>query len=112
LINATARKRVSVKEVGGKAWVHPGELFGRIITSQNHGAPTRDLPSSNPHFIALHASISLILHMSGTAEVFERILGKYEGGNINTRILKSNGNPVHQLSPMVSALSIGVPLIA
>ncbi|KAG2139217.1 hypothetical protein DEU56DRAFT_800175 [Suillus clintonianus] len=100
-----------VKEVGSRAWLHR-ELLGKTITFRNHDAPTRNLPLPNPHFIALHAGISRILHMSGASEVFAQILDKYDGaagGNVGN--LKSNGDPVHQLSSMMSALFIHDSLI-
>lgn len=93
-----------VREVGGRAWIHPRELLDKTITFQNYDAPTRNLPLPNPRFIALHAGISRILHMSGASEVFAQILDKYDGaarGNVGN--LKSNGDPVHQLSSMMSA---------
>ncbi|KAG2365722.1 hypothetical protein BDR07DRAFT_609938 [Suillus spraguei] len=102
----------TVKDVGGGPWIHPLDLLGKTITFRNHDSPTRDLPLPNPHFIALHAGISRILHMSGASEIFAQILDKYDGaagGNIGS--LKSNGNPVHQLSSMMSALFIGASLI-
>ncbi|KAG2116174.1 hypothetical protein DEU56DRAFT_840481 [Suillus clintonianus] len=102
----------TVKDVGGGPWIHPLELLGKTITFRNHDSPTRDLPLPNPHFIALHAGISRILHMSGASEVFAQILDKYDGaagGNVAS--LKSNGDPVHQLSSMMSALFIGASLI-
>ncbi|KAG2367586.1 hypothetical protein BDR07DRAFT_1393000 [Suillus spraguei] len=48
----------------------------------------------------------------GASEIFAQILDKYDraaGGNIGS--LKSNGDPVHQLSSMMSALFIGASLI-
>ncbi|KAG2346359.1 hypothetical protein BDR05DRAFT_959207 [Suillus weaverae] len=102
-----------VKEVEGRPWIHPRELLGKTITFRNHDAPTQDLPLPNPQFIALHAGISRILHMSGASEVFTQILDKYDGatgGNVGS--LKSNGNPVHQLSSIMSALHICASLIA
>jgi hypothetical protein len=97
-----------VREVGGRPWVHPRELLNKTVTFRNHAAPDRDLPLPNPQFIiALHAGISRILHMSGAAEVFDQILDKYDkaaGGNAG--ISKSNGDAVHQLSSMMSALHI------
>jgi hypothetical protein len=101
----------TVKDVGGGPWIHPLDLLGKTITFRNHDSPTRDLPLPNPHFIALHAGISRILHMSGASEIFAQILDKYDGaagGNIGS--LKSNGDPVHQLSSMMSALFIGASL--
>ncbi|KAG1748495.1 uncharacterized protein EDB91DRAFT_1114423 [Suillus paluster] len=101
-----------VREVGGRAWMHPREFLGKTITFRNHDAHTRDLPLPNPHFIALHAGISRILHMSGVSEVFAQILDKYDGAaGGNAGSLKSNGDPVHQLSSMMSALFIGASLI-
>ncbi|KAG0704691.1 hypothetical protein DFH29DRAFT_873552 [Suillus ampliporus] len=84
-----------VKEVDGEPWIHPRELLGRTMTFQNHAAPTRDLSLPNPHFIAIHAGIARILHMSGAAEVFAQILDKYdEAAGGNAGVLKSKGNPV------------------
>ncbi|KAG1720571.1 uncharacterized protein EDB91DRAFT_1280582 [Suillus paluster] len=95
-----------VKEVSSGRWIHRN-ILDRTITFRNHTAPTRDIPLPNPHFIALHAAISRILHMSGAAEVFAQILDRYDGAaGGNAIILKSNGNPVHQLSSMMSALYI------
>ncbi|KAG1894687.1 uncharacterized protein F5891DRAFT_1061703 [Suillus fuscotomentosus] len=102
-----------VKEVGGRPWMHPRELLGKTITFQNHDAPTEDLPLPNPHLIALHAGISQILYMSGASEVFAQILDKYDGAaGGNAGSLKCNGDPVHQLSSMMSVLSICASLIA
>ncbi|KAG2355586.1 hypothetical protein BDR07DRAFT_1381420 [Suillus spraguei] len=73
--------KYTVKDVGGRLWIHPLELLG----------------------------ISRILHMSGASEIFAQIFDKYDGaagGNIGS--LKSNGDLVHQLSSMMSALFIGV----
>ncbi|KAG0694268.1 hypothetical protein DFH29DRAFT_1006497 [Suillus ampliporus] len=98
-----------VKEVGGR-WIHR-KFLDSTITFRNHAAPTRDIPLPNPHFIALHAAICRILHMSGAAEVFTQILDRYDGaagGNVG--ILKSNGNPVDRLSSMMSALYISTSL--
>ncbi|KAG0694265.1 hypothetical protein DFH29DRAFT_1006494 [Suillus ampliporus] len=98
-----------VKEVGGR-WIHR-KFLDSTITFRNHAAPTRDIPLPNPHFIALHAAICRILHMSGAAEVFAQILDRYDGAaGGNAGILKSNGNPVHQLSSMMSALYISTSL--
>ncbi|KAG1795993.1 uncharacterized protein HD556DRAFT_1471324 [Suillus plorans] len=102
-----------VKEVGGRPWMHPRKLLGKTITFQNHDAPTEDLPLPNPHLIALHAGISQILYMSGASEAFAQILDKYDGaagGNVGS--LKCNGDPVHQLSSMMTVLSICASLIA
>ncbi|KAG1723537.1 uncharacterized protein EDB91DRAFT_1172556 [Suillus paluster] len=84
-----------VKEVSSGWWIHRN-ILNRTITFRNHATPTQDIPLPNPHFIALHAAISQILHMSAA------------GGNAG--ILKSNGNLVHQLSSMMSALYIITPL--
>jgi hypothetical protein len=106
-----------VREIEGRPWIHPRELVGKVITFRNHDVSTQDLPLPNPHFIALHAGLSRILHVSGASEVFAQILDTYDGaagGNIGS--LKSNGDPVHgdpvrQLSSMMSALFIGASLI-
>ncbi|KAG1747795.1 uncharacterized protein EDB91DRAFT_1114873 [Suillus paluster] len=99
-----------VKEVSSRRWIHR-DILDRTITFRNHAAPTRDIPLPNPHFITLHAAISRILHMSGAAEVFAQILDRYDGAaGGNAGILKSNGNPVHQLSSMMSALYISTSL--
>ncbi|KAG1747728.1 uncharacterized protein EDB91DRAFT_1114510 [Suillus paluster] len=99
-----------VKEVSSRRWIHR-DVLDRTIAFQNHAAPTRDIPLPNPHFIALHAAISPILHMSGAAEVFAQILDRYDGAaGGNAGILKSNGNPVHPLSSMMSALYISTSL--
>ncbi|KAG2131742.1 hypothetical protein DEU56DRAFT_981791 [Suillus clintonianus] len=99
-----------VKEVSSGWWIHR-DVLDRTITFRNHAAPTRDISLPNPHFIVLHAAISQILHMSGASEVFAQILDLYDGAaGGNARILKSNGNPVHQLSSMMSALYISASL--
>lgn len=101
-----------VREIEGRPWIHPRVLVGKVITFRNHDVSTQDLPLPNPHFIALHAGLSRILHMSGASEVFAQILDKYDGaagGDVGN--LKSNGDPVHQLSSMMSALFIGASLI-
>jgi siroheme synthase len=101
-----------VREVRGRPWIHPRKLVDKVITFRNHDVSTQDLPLPSPHCIALHAGISRILHMSGASEVFAQILDKYDGaagGNIGS--LKSNGDPVRQLSSMISALFIGASLI-
>jgi hypothetical protein len=105
----------TLKEVPGRAWVHPRSLANKTITFRNHAAPYRSLPLPDPHFIALHAGISRVLHMSGAAEVFDQIFDRYDkasGGNAG--LLKSNGDCVHQLSSMMSALHIsgGASLIS
>jgi hypothetical protein len=103
-----------LKEVPGGPWVHPLDLLNTTVKFRNHAAPGRELPLPNPHFIALYAGISRVLHMSGAAEVFDQIIDRYdkakgsEGG-----LLKCNGDSVNQLSSMISALYIqeGAPLI-
>jgi hypothetical protein len=105
----------TLKEVAGRAWVHPRSLANKTITFRNHGAPYRNLPLPNPDFIALHAGLSRILHMSGAAEIFDQIFDRYDrasGGGAG--LLKSNGDCVHQLSSMLSALHMvgGAPLIS
>ncbi|KAG0704677.1 hypothetical protein DFH29DRAFT_1036801 [Suillus ampliporus] len=100
-----------VKKVDDIQWIRP-ELVGKTITFRNHAVPERNLPLPNPYFIALHAGICRILHMSAASEVFAQILDKFDGatgGKVG--ILKSNGDPVHHLSSMMSALSICAPLI-
>ncbi|KAG0704680.1 hypothetical protein DFH29DRAFT_358899 [Suillus ampliporus] len=100
-----------VKKVDDRQWIRP-ELVGKTITFQNHAAPEWDLPLPNPHFIALHAGICRILHMSAASEVFAQILDRFdEAAGGDAGILKSSGNPVHQLSSMMAALSICAPLI-
>lgn len=91
------------------------EFVDKTITFSNHAAPDRDLPLPNPYFLALHAGISRVLHMSGAAVVFEQIFNKYDraaGGNAG--VLKSDGDTVDQLNSMMSALYIieGVPLVS
>jgi hypothetical protein len=105
----------TLKEVAGRAWVHPRSLANKTITFRNHATPYRNLPLPNPDFIALHAGLSMILHMSGAAEVFDQIFDRYDrasGGSAG--LLKSNGDCVHQLSSMMSALHMvgGAPLIS
>jgi hypothetical protein len=105
----------TLKEVAGRVWVHPCSLANKTITFHNHAVPYRNLPLPNPDFIALHAGLSMILHMSGAAEVFDQIFDRYDrasGGSAG--LLKSNGDCVHQLSSMMSALHMvgGAPLIS
>jgi hypothetical protein len=99
--------------VNGGPWLDR-EFVEKTVTFINHAAPDRDLSVPNPHFLALHAGISRILHMSGAAEIFEQIFNKYDraaGGNAG--VLKS-GDAVHQLTSMMSAMYIeeGVRLIS
>lgn len=52
--------------------------------------------------------------MSGAAEVFEQIFGKYDGAaGGNAGVLKG-GDPVHQLNSMMSAMYLqeGLPSIS
>lgn len=96
----------ALKEVDGGPWLLP-EFVDKTITFTNHAAPNRDLPLPNPHFIALHAGICRILHMSGAAEIFDQIFNKYDraaGGN--SGVLKTDGDVVRQLTSMMTAMYI------
>lgn len=86
--------------------MHPPELLNTTVNFENHAAPVRNISLPNPHFIALHAGISGILHMSGAAEVLEQIISKYdkEGGAGGLR--KSGANIVDQMSSMMSVLHL------
>jgi len=37
-----------------------------------------DIALLNPHYIAIHAAIAEILHVSGAGIFFDRLLGKYK----------------------------------
>lgn len=74
-----------VKEVGDKQRIHP-EFLGKTIMFWDHAAPGRDSWSPNPRFIALHAGISHVLHMSASSEseAFAQIVDNFDrrvGGN-------------------------------
>ncbi|KAK7690767.1 hypothetical protein QCA50_005866 [Cerrena zonata] len=47
---------------------------------------THDLP--NPHFIAIHAAIAGILHMSGAGKFFDELLDKYGGDDDSAPLLR------------------------
>ena len=99
--------------MGGGPWLDR-EFVDKTITFTNHAAPDRELPLPSPYFLALHAGISRVLHMSGAAEVFEQIFDKYDGAaGGNAGVLKS-GDPVHQLNSMMSAMYLqeGLPSIS
>jgi hypothetical protein len=104
----------TLKEGASRAWVHPCSLANKTVTFRNYATPYQNLPLPNSDFIALHAGLSRILHMSDAAEVFNQIFDRYDrasGGS--TGFLKGNGDCVHQLSSMMSALDIvgGAPFI-
>ena len=40
---------------------------------------SRDIPLPNPRYLAIHAAIARILHMSNAGKFFDELLGKYKG---------------------------------
>ena len=91
------------------------QFVDKTITFTNHAAPDQDLPLPNHHFVALHAGICQILHMSGAAEIFDQISGKHDraaGGNAG--VLKTDGDLMRQLTLMMTAMYIeeGAPLVS
>ena len=104
----------TLKEVDSRPWLDH-EFVDKTITFSNHAAPDQNLPLPNPYFLAIHAGISWVLPMSSAAEIFEQIFNKYDraaGGNAG--VLKSDGDTVHQLNSMMSAMYIeeGVPFVS
>ena len=90
------------------------EHIGKSIKFQNHAAAQKDQPLPDPIFIALHAGIARVLHMSGAAEVLDQIIDRYdrEGGSSGLR--KHGESTVDQISSMISALHImdATPMIS
>jgi len=68
----------TLKEVASRAWVHPHLLPNKTITFRNHTTPYQNLSLPTPNFIALHTGLSMILHMSSAAEVFNQIFDRYD----------------------------------
>ena len=65
-----------------------------------------DHPLPNAIFIALHAGIARVLHMSGAAEVLDQIIDRYDNESGSSGLRKNGESTVDQISSMISALHI------
>jgi hypothetical protein len=102
-----------IEEVRGGPWVAP-EHIGKSIKFQNHAAARKHWPLPNPIFIALHAGIARVLHMSGAGEVLDQIIDRYDKQGGSSGLRKHGEGTVDQISSMISALHImdATPMIS
>ena len=50
---------------------------GDFISGSSRKGP-RSIPLPNPHYLAIHAAIAGVLHMSGAGKFFDELLNEYK----------------------------------